>query len=151
MASSHATTATTGAHVVLAGLLVQIVIFGFFIVVAAVFQRRMAASENKADSHRNSKKHPLPWRRTLLVIYVMSALILARNIVRVAEFIEGFDGYIILHETFLYVFDAVPMLAVSVAFNIWYPWQFETGPQAKRDASGVSDGERGVVEMAEGV
>jgi hypothetical protein len=44
-----------------------------------------------------------------------------RSIVHVAEFVESFEGEIIRHEAFLYVFDAVPMAAVMVIFNVWYP------------------------------
>ena len=44
-----------------------------------------------------------------------------RSIVRVAEFVEGFEGKIIRHEVYLYVFDAVPMAAVIATYNIWYP------------------------------
>lgn len=47
-----------------------------------------------------------------------------RSIVRVAEFVEGFKGNIIRHEVYLYVFDAVPMWAMMVAYNIWYPSNF---------------------------
>lgn len=47
-----------------------------------------------------------------------------RSIVRVAEFVEGFHGTIILHEVYLFVFDAIPMAAVMVIFNIWYPSDF---------------------------
>lgn len=54
-----------------------------------------------------------------------------RSIVRVAEFIEGFQGVILKHEVFLYVFDAVPMLAVIVIFNIWYPSNF---PKREKDS-----------------
>lgn len=57
-------------------------------------------------------------------IYLSSGLIMIRSIVRVAEFIEGFDGQIMLHEVYLYVFDALPMFAVMVVYNIWYPSTF---------------------------
>jgi RTA1 like protein len=44
MASSQASQAKTGSDIVLAGLLIQIVIFGFFVVVALVFHRRLWAT-----------------------------------------------------------------------------------------------------------
>jgi hypothetical protein len=43
-----------------------------------------------------------------------------RSIVRVAEFVQGFEGEIYTHEVFLFLFDAIPMAAVMVIFNIWY-------------------------------
>ncbi|KAF7560363.1 hypothetical protein G7046_g3776 [Stylonectria norvegica] len=119
MASSHASTATMGSRIVLAGLLIQIIIFGFFIAVALIFQRRLRALPTP-----QSRQSSLPWNMYLNLLYITSTFIMARSIVRVAEFIEGFEGTIILHEVFLYVFDAVPMAAVMVVFNIWYPSDF---------------------------
>ena len=59
-----------------------------------------------------------------------------RSIVRVAEFVEGFDGKIIRHEVYLYVFDAVPMAAVMFVYNIWYPSNF-----SKQARKALVDGE----------
>jgi hypothetical protein len=47
-----------------------------------------------------------------------------RSIVRVVEFVQGFEGEIYTHEVFLFLFDALPMAAVMVIFNIWYPSVF---------------------------
>lgn len=116
MASSQSGTSTTGSHVVLAGLLVQIIIFAFFVVVAVVFHRRL-----RAGPTTSSQDASLAWAKSVKILYTISGLILARNIVRVAEFVEGFNGYIILHEVFLYIFDAVPMAAVMYIFNVWHP------------------------------
>ncbi|KAK5689536.1 hypothetical protein LTR97_012876 [Elasticomyces elasticus] len=131
MSSSHATTAATGSHIVLAGLLVQILIFGFFVLVAAVFHRRMKAEPTAKVASIATLKNKTQWQKYLYLLYGTSALVLVRNVARVAEFIEGFEGFIILHEVFLYVFDAVPMLVVSFAFNFWYPGQFAGKPEAE--------------------
>ncbi|KAK3618910.1 hypothetical protein LTR56_024338 [Elasticomyces elasticus] len=131
MSSSHATTAATGSHIVLAGLLVQILIFGFFVLVAAVFHRRMKAKSTAKVASIATLKNKTQWQKYLYLLYGTSALVLVRNSARVAEFIEGSEGFIILHEVFLYVFDAVPMLVVSFAFNFWYPGQFASRPEAE--------------------
>lgn len=119
MASSNASTSTLGSHIILAGLLIQIILFGCFIAVALVFHLRLRAVPTSQSQHPS-----LPWEKFLYILYFTGALILARSIVRVAEFIEGFDGAIILHEVYLYVFDAVPMASVVAVFNIWYPANF---------------------------
>ena len=129
MASSTASTASTGSQIVLAGLLVQIIIFGFFVAMAAIFHRRLSVQPTS-----KSNDPVMPWRKYMLVLYFTSGLILVRNIVRVAEFVEGFNGYIILHEVFLYVFDGVLMAIVSYAFNVWYPSQF--AEKARKAAKG---------------
>src|ERR1700761_4579723 len=107
MASSHASTASTGSDIVLTGLVVQIVLFSFFVVASSVFHRRVTANSMSKSTNdiRNLTK-------IMYVLYSASSCVLIRCIVRVAEFVEGFEGYIILHESFLYVFDAVPMTAV---------------------------------------
>lgn len=119
MASSQSSQAKLGSDIVLAGLLIQIVIFGFFVLVALIFHRRLRAMPT------NRCQDPsLLWERFLLLLYVGCALIMIRSIVRVAEFVEGFEGTIILHEVYLYTFDAVPMAGVMVIFGIWYPSSF---------------------------
>ena len=123
MASSTASTASTGSHIVLAGLAMQIAIFAFFVVVAAIFHRRVRAGPKSLEG-------PLHFEKCMWVIYFTSGLILVRNIVRIAEFVEGFDGYIILHETFLYVFDAVPMAIVLAVFAVCYPSKLGLGKDA---------------------
>jgi hypothetical protein len=116
MASSQVMTSNTGSRIVLAGLLAQIIIFAFFVVAAFVFHRRLQARPTTS-----SQDTSLAWEKFLEILYITSGLILARNIVRVAEFVEGFNGYIILHEVFLYIFDAVPLVAVMYIFNVWHP------------------------------
>ena len=115
MASSKASTSRLGSHIVLGGLLLQIILFGGFMVIALVFHLRIRAASNM--HHATS----IPWKKFLYILYITSTLIMIRSIVRVAEFVEGFEGTIILHEVYLYVFDAIPMAAVMYIFNIWYP------------------------------
>ncbi|KAK3674619.1 hypothetical protein LTR78_005341 [Recurvomyces mirabilis] len=125
MASSTSSTAATGSHIILAGLLLQIVIFGLFVAVAWMFQRKMIGAPNSSSDR--STPH---WTVYMRVLYATSAFILARNIVRVAEFILGFHGYILLHEVFLYVFDAVPMAAFVATYAVLYPTAFSTYARA---------------------
>ena len=119
MASSHAATAQRGSRIVLAGLVIQILIFGFFVAIALVLHRRLRAAPTS-----QSQDPSLPWQKFLCILYVVSAFIMLRSIVRVAEFVEGFHGTIILHEVYLFVLDAVPMLMVMVTWNIYYPAEF---------------------------
>jgi hypothetical protein len=119
MSSSEASTAKRGSRIVLAGLVVQILIFSFFVAIALVLHRRL-----RANPTRRSHDPSLPWKKFLYILYVASAFVMFRSIVRVAEFVEGFHGTIILHEVYLFVLDAIPMAAVMFIFNIWYPSNF---------------------------
>ncbi|ETS77968.1 hypothetical protein PFICI_10030 [Pestalotiopsis fici W106-1] len=112
-----------GEKIIIAGLFVQIVVFGFFMVTAVIFQYRFARSAIFA-----SAPAPVNWKRHLNVLYAVSALILVRSIFRVMEYLQGNDGYLISHEVFLYVFDALLMTAVMVIFLVWYIDDIEVRP-----------------------
>lgn len=101
-----------GEKIIIAGLFVQIFIFSFFVVTAASFHKRRLSAGPAASS--------VPWRRHLTVLYVVSAIILVRSIFRVVEYLQGNGGYLISHEIFLYVFDAILMAAVMAIFLVWY-------------------------------
>jgi hypothetical protein len=46
---------------------------------------------------------------------------MVRSVFRVVEYLQGNAGYLLSHEVFLYVFDAVLMLAVMGMFNWVHP------------------------------
>lgn len=60
------------------------------------------------------------WKRHFVVLYVASALILIRGVFRVIEYLQGNSGFLISHEAFLYIFDALLMAAFMFIFLIWY-------------------------------
>jgi len=119
LASTNPSTSENGSHIVLAGLAIQVVIFGFFVAVAMIFQRRLQIFPT-----RQSQEVSIPWKKHLYILYVTCAFIMFRSIIRIAEFVEGFEGEILTHEVFLFVFDAIPMAAVMAIFAIWYPSSF---------------------------
>lgn len=104
-----------GEKVIIAGLLVQIVIFGFFVVTSVLFHVRLL----KNPTHL-SNAGEIPWKRYLIVLYVTSAIILVRSIFRVVEYLQGNSGYLISHEIFLYIFDALLMAITMAIFVVWY-------------------------------
>ncbi|KAK4692053.1 hypothetical protein P7C71_g5076, partial [Lecanoromycetidae sp. Uapishka_2] len=104
----------TGQVLVIAALFLQMIIFGLFIMVAAIFHRRLKAQPTQ------SSLSSLPWQKHMLGLYLASGLILVRNTVRTIEYIQGYSGYINSHEVFLYVFDAVPMFLVMVVMAVIY-------------------------------
>lgn len=110
-----------GEKVILGGLFVQIVMFGFFVVTSVLFHRRLAR-----DPTPDAVKNTVPWRRHLLVLYTVSAFILVRSVFRVVEYIQGNSGYLISHEVFLYIFDAVLMAVVMAVFLIFYVGDLDT-------------------------
>lgn len=116
MAGKTLKSVRNGQHLVVIGLLVQILFFGFFVVVSLIFNSRI----NKAPTARSSSPD-IPWRKHMRALYIVSLLIMVRSIFRVIEYIQGNDGYILRHEIFLYIFDSVLMMGVMVIFNIIHP------------------------------
>lgn len=100
------------------GLIAQLVVFAGFIGTAAVFQKRMSRSPTPASLEADVSQC---WRRYMRVLYAVSMLIMARSLVRVVEYCEGLDGYIITHEAFLYIFDALLMFVALVVLNVVHP------------------------------
>ncbi|RKK65420.1 hypothetical protein BFJ69_g16301 [Fusarium oxysporum] len=105
----------TGKYVVVGGLFVQILFFGCFVAVAVHFYLAM----KKVPTPR--AQGDTPWRKHLMALFIGSALIMVRSLFRIIEYLQGFSGYLLSHEVYLYIFDAVLMLAVMVLFNVLHP------------------------------
>lgn len=105
----------TGEKIIIAGLFVQIVIFGFFVVTSVLFHVRLIKNPTAIAT-----SEAIPWTRYLTVLYVTSAIILVRSIFRVIEYLQGNAGYLISHEIFLYIFDALLMALTMAIFVVWY-------------------------------
>ncbi|KAL6405811.1 hypothetical protein AUP68_10950 [Ilyonectria robusta] len=105
----------TGKYIIVAGLFVQILFFGCFIAVAVHFYLAMKkVPTSRAQSNT-------PWRKHLMALFIASALIMVRSLFRVIEYLQGFSGYLLSHEIYLYIFDAVLMLVVMALFNVLHP------------------------------
>lgn len=103
-------------NIVVAGLVIQVVMFGLFIVTSIVFEVRMRRSPTtEAFDER------INWMSHVRTLYAVSVLILIRSIFRVVEYAAGEDGYPLTHEWMLYVFDSVLMIISMLVWGIWYP------------------------------
>lgn len=106
--------ATTGEKLILAGLALQVIIFGLFVVTGIVFHMRLRSAPTG-----NSGKYP--WQKHMFSLYAVSILIFVRSIVRLVEYAQGYDGYILSREWYLYVFDAIPMFFSMMIMNWIHP------------------------------
>jgi len=104
----------TGTYLVLAGLFIQVVFFGIFLVTSITFQLRLR-------SHPTPRSESLPWKKHIYALYTISALIFLRCLVRVIEYLQGYGGEIMRAEGFLYGFDSVPMILVMITWNCLHP------------------------------
>ncbi|KOC12297.1 RTA1 domain protein [Aspergillus flavus AF70] len=105
-----------GENMIIGGLFIQIIFFGFFIVVAIVFHRRMLSTPM-----HHMVVTEVPWNQYMKILYTVSILIMIRSIYRVAEYVQGSSGYLQSKEAFIYVFDAALMFACCIILNWWHP------------------------------
>ncbi|GAB1217331.1 hypothetical protein ATERTT37_006569 [Aspergillus terreus] len=114
-----------GEHIVIAGLAIQLLWFGFFVVVASVFHWRVV--------HRPRHTHPkelrsqssrFSWHSLMWALYIACALILVRSIFRVVEFVQGNAGFIMRHEYLLYIFDGLLMALTGIVLFVVFPGSF---------------------------
>lgn len=115
-ASKTESSVSRGQKVITGGLFVQVIFFVFFLIVALVFQRR-----TKKNPTARSSSPDVPWKKHMRALYLASALILIRSVLRLEEYAEGTTGFVLSHEYFLYIFDSLLMLCVMVLFNFIHP------------------------------
>jgi hypothetical protein len=108
--------AKLGEGIVIAGLLIQILMFGLFVATSVLFWKRIAQTSTLGSCNVR-----VPWRQSMRMLFFVSALIMVRSIFRVVEYAMGSEGYLLQHEWPLYIFDSVLMFAVMVVYFLWYP------------------------------
>jgi hypothetical protein len=116
MSSGSLSAVHNGEKIVIAGLAIQILFFGFFVITCALFHRRVNKSPTEPSLELGSS-----WRKHLHILYAANMLILIRSVFRLIEYAMGNNGYLLRHEVFLYVFDGVLMLTAMILFNAFHP------------------------------
>lgn len=116
---------TTGSDIAIVGLAIQIAFFGFFFLSAIKFHLRIRRTPTvqSCEGLRHVCRcwKDRNWVTLLLALYLVSALILVRSIFRMIEFIDGYEGYLMTHEWFIYIFDALLMSIVMAVMNVYHP------------------------------
>ena len=105
-----------GKTIIIIGLVLQIILFGLFVITSVIFHSRM----NKAPTQESFLAY-IHWHKMLWVLYALCALIMVRNVFRVVEYIGGRDAYLFEHEWPSYTFDAIPMATGMGVLLFWYP------------------------------
>lgn len=73
----------------------------------------------------------LPWQKHMNTLYIASTLIMVRSIFRVVEYLQGFNGYLLHHEAYLYIFDGLLMFLVMVLLNVVHPGELAASMKHK--------------------
>ncbi|KAJ6191037.1 hypothetical protein N7519_001058 [Penicillium mononematosum] len=129
MASGTLSAMTTGEHITIGGLAVQLVFFSVFIVASSIFHYRI---RNNPTEKSVGRSRTSTWEAVMAGLYVASILILVRSIFRLIEYAQGNNGYLISHEVFMYVFDSMLMFFAMVAMSIFHPSKVLAQPSRRR-------------------
>ncbi|KAH7137758.1 RTA1 like protein-domain-containing protein [Dactylonectria macrodidyma] len=121
-----------GKNVIITGLAIQIVFFGFFFVATIAFHQRIRREPTPASKDTN-----IPWRSSIFVLCAVSTLILVRSGFRVIEYAMGKDGIFMSNEVYIYIFDALLIFACVTIFGIWHPSRVVSAHQQRKTLSDV--------------
>ncbi|KDQ16597.1 hypothetical protein BOTBODRAFT_30518 [Botryobasidium botryosum FD-172 SS1] len=122
--------AENGAHVMLGGIVLQLVAITFYVVFAAEFVTRFykdwpirhvsQSDEGKAVTSA-SGKYDKPVRLVMIGIIFSSVFLYIRAIYRTIELSNGWNGRIISTQTYFNVLDGVAILLAMLVLNIFHP------------------------------
>ncbi|KAF7336163.1 hypothetical protein MVEN_02163700 [Mycena venus] len=132
-AAGVALTAMNGSTIQNIGNKIAVFAIGFqfffvelFMLVLFIFRRRMRREFSQLWQYNDAPRFtiwgrtPIAWQTVFYILAGTSAVFLFRCVYRVVEFSLGQNGYLMQHEVFLYVFDALPLwLAMSVYCVVW--------------------------------
>ncbi|TQN69831.1 Protein RTM1 [Colletotrichum shisoi] len=96
------------------GLIVQLAVITPFLL-SCWHSHRCAQRE---ASVLKATRAGIQWRKYYLMTYAVASLMFARSLIRGIEYLQGEDGFVMTHEIFLYLFDAVPMVVI-MALYLW--------------------------------
>ncbi|GAQ07472.1 protein RTM1 [Aspergillus lentulus] len=127
MASGSASALSTGEHIIIGGLVVQLIFFSLFLGTTIKFHIGIQNGPTRKVVHSQP-----PWERHIYAMYSGSLLIFVRSIFRLIEYGQGNDGYLVTHEAYMYIFDGVLML-LNMGVFAWIHPSLAAGVQSPRE------------------
>lgn len=125
-----------GSNIALAGVLIQVLITGPFLIFLSDFLLRHYRQyrRNQATGRLENR-----WTRGLVSLaaanYTSSVFILIRCIYRCVEMQEGWTGYLSTHEVYFPIFDAAMIFIALVVFVLFHPSFLLPATWAERSAA----------------
>lgn len=106
-----------GQHIVIGGLIVQLIALAWFIFETTILHIRL----NNGPTVIMLKDASISWRPTLWTLRCVSVLIFIRSLYRLIEFTSGSDSALAKREVFLYIFDAALLSVSAYLFVVIHP------------------------------
>ncbi|KAF5593747.1 7-aminocholesterol resistance [Fusarium pseudoanthophilum] len=107
---------TKGRTILIAGLIVQLCALSIFILTSLYLYIRI-----RQETGPFLDSSLVRWRRYFRTIEAVTVIMIIRSIVRAVEYLQGQGGFVISHEVFIYLFDALLMFLVMLLFLIVHP------------------------------
>lgn len=104
-----------GTGMIIGGFVLQLISFSCFLTLTIVSQRRLKNA--KIDIAKGIHT----WQSYFKALYVIIVLFFIRNIFRLVEYSQGWNGYIFRHAAFAYIFDSTTMLFVCTILVLMHP------------------------------
>ncbi|PSN66365.1 RTA1 like protein [Corynespora cassiicola Philippines] len=111
---AQASMSDMGQKIMLFGLAVQLLFFGFFLIISIIFYTRL---RNSAAGLMVPQYGKYAWTALLKLMLCAAVIIILRCVFRMIEFGQGHAGYLASHEVYMYIFDTLPMLGVQIMFH----------------------------------
>ncbi|KAG2086236.1 RTA1 like protein-domain-containing protein [Suillus discolor] len=116
--------ASTGLHIFLIGLIMQLVSFGFFCAIYARFLYRVYTEEQDVCMRDSKQPWSNDWRTLAAALSVSSIGLLIRSFYRVVEASQGFRGNLSTSEAAFYLGDTIPICLAIVVYVPFWPGRF---------------------------
>ncbi|CRL17754.1 RTA1 like protein [Penicillium camemberti] len=111
----------TGTHIMVAGIVFQLFSITIFVVCAVDFIRR--TMRKRLLQSVNGSVIPLFAAMILSIVCIY-----IRSIYRTIELVQGWDGYLITHESYFVALDGAMMVVSVAVFNVLHPgWMLPSG------------------------
>ncbi|KAG1878169.1 RTA1 like protein-domain-containing protein [Suillus subluteus] len=114
--STKVTAEKPGANVLLTGLVIQTLSFGFFMVLVVHAWHGILR-----DGFQLRQE---PWGPILWILMFSSSAYIIRCIYRVIEVAQGNGGYLVTHEIYFYLLDSQPLLIGICTYIIYWPTKY---------------------------
>lgn len=114
--SKSVSTDKLGVNMVLAGLAIQTIPFALFIFLCLHVYKHIRAHGISLSSET--------WGPIVPALLFSSATIMLRCIYRIIEYIQGSGGYLMTHELWLYLLDALPLFIGIIVYIPFWPSKY---------------------------
>ncbi|BGP14631.1 hypothetical protein JCM10213_002201 [Rhodosporidiobolus nylandii] len=135
--------AEIGPKIALIGLVIQLVSFALFTLLLIVFALRVRSRFPHLDSSSPgfsfaafnpfSTRLVVDWRILFYVMLLTCVGIMVRCVFRAIEYAQGYSGYLVTHEVYFYLLDALPLF-LSMFLYAWL-WPTRVIDGAAQDSS----------------